>query len=174
MKRIPKSKPYSPKLDEFTRVDEPLAGYMAPVRSVESRLKGLLGHVDKDLAAVPEIDLIQLIRSGVSKKSLDHLIDQIGYSISDIASVLHISDRNLRRYESRDKLGAEQSERLVEIAKLYAKGEDVFGSIDSFNEWMNAEILALGGHTPKSFLDTSIGIQMLMKELGRIEHGIFA
>jgi putative toxin-antitoxin system antitoxin component (TIGR02293 family) len=154
-------------------VNERAANYVVAshANAFDHRLKGLLDHSD---AVSQEMDLIQLVRKGISKKSLDHLISQIGYTITDIASVLHVSDRNLRRYEPGEKLNTEQSERLVEIAGLYAKGEDVFGSIDSFNQWMNAEILALGNQTPRSFLDTSIGIRMLMKELGRIEHGIFA
>jgi putative toxin-antitoxin system antitoxin component (TIGR02293 family) len=118
--------------------------------------------------------LIDVIRQGVSKKSLDYLITQIGYTITDIAEVLHVSDRNLRRYTASEKLNTEQSERLIEIARLYAKGEDVFGSIKAFNHWMDANILALGNKTPKSYLDTSLGIQLLHKELGRIEHGVFA
>jgi putative toxin-antitoxin system antitoxin component (TIGR02293 family) len=174
MKSPLKPKRYSAQKKMPAMVEEPIVGYIASSHSIETRLRGFLGDEGKGRAAITEIDLIQLIRNGMSKKSLDHLINQIGYSISDIASVLHISDRNLRRYEPKDKLGAEQSERLVEIAKLYVKGEDVFGTIDSFNEWMNTEILALGNLTPRSFLDTSIGIQLLMKELGRIEHGIFA
>jgi putative toxin-antitoxin system antitoxin component (TIGR02293 family) len=174
MKSAPKSKAYKMSEEKPSQAEEPIVGYITTARVVDSRLKNLLGHEGKAHTLVPEIDLIQLIRNGISKKSLDHLISQIGYSITDIASVLHISDRNLRRYEPKDKLGPEQSERLVEIAKLYAKGEEVFGSINSFNQWMNAEILALGNLTPKSFLDTSIGIQLLGKELGRIEHGILA
>jgi uncharacterized protein (DUF2384 family) len=39
---------------------------------------------------------------------------------------------------------------------------------------MDANVPALGGQKPKSFLDTSLGISMLMAELGRIEHGVFA
>jgi putative toxin-antitoxin system antitoxin component (TIGR02293 family) len=119
-------------------------------------------------------DFIQLIRDGISKKSLDYLITQIGYTLTDIALLLHVSDRNLRRYTPSEKLNTEQSERLIELAKLYAKGEEVFGNMNEFNEWMNSDIIALGGIKPKSLLDTSLGIQLLFKELGKIEHGVFA
>ena len=67
-----------------------------------------------------------------------------------------------------------ESERMVEMAKLYSKGEEVFGTIDNFKEWMNTTLLPLGNKKPKEFLDTSLGINMLMNELGRIQHGIFA
>lgn len=168
----PKKYPKHP--EDNTSVNEPMAMYIMPARSMDMRMMGLLDAKKDAQLFHNETDLIDLIRKGISKKSLDHLIAQIGYSIVDIAGVLHVSDRNLRRYAASEKLSAEQSERLVEIARLYANGEDVFGSIETFNKWMNAPILALGNKTPKSFLDTSLGIQLLIKELGRIEHGVFA
>jgi putative toxin-antitoxin system antitoxin component (TIGR02293 family) len=168
------SKSYKPKVVKPQEVNEPFVAYSMPSISLEDRLRVLLATEEKVKSVSHETDLIQLIRNGISKKSLDNLIIQIGYSITDIASVLHVSDRNLRRYQPKEKLNTEQSERLVEIASLYAKGELVFGSIDTFNQWMNTEILSLGNLTPRSFLDTSLGIQLLMKELGRIEHGVFA
>jgi uncharacterized protein (DUF2384 family) len=39
---------------------------------------------------------------------------------------------------------------------------------------MDTEIIALGHKSPKAFLDTSIGISILMEELGRLEHGVYS
>jgi uncharacterized protein (DUF2384 family) len=39
---------------------------------------------------------------------------------------------------------------------------------------MDTVLLPFGNKKPKQFLDTSLGIAMIMDELGRIEHGIFA
>jgi putative toxin-antitoxin system antitoxin component (TIGR02293 family) len=159
---------------DLSLVNEPVIAYVNVARTIDMRMMSLLNTSKSTIAFHDETDLIDVIRQGVSKKSLDYLITQIGYTITDIAEVLHVSDRNLRRYTASEKLNTEQSERLIEIARLYAKGEDVFGSIKAFNHWMDANILALGNKTPKSYLDTSLGIQMLHKELGRIEHGVFA
>jgi putative toxin-antitoxin system antitoxin component (TIGR02293 family) len=63
---------------------------------------------------------------------------------------------------------------VIELAKIYSRGEEVFGTLDAFREWMQSSVRALGDKRPREFLDTSIGIEMLMEELGRIEHGIFA
>jgi putative toxin-antitoxin system antitoxin component (TIGR02293 family) len=171
MKSAPKK--YKPENSEPSKVHDFDGAYGAASFALDHRLRVLL-DAENVVTSGLETDLIHFIRKGISKKSLDHLIDQIGYSIAEIALVLHVSDRNLRRYLPKEKLNTEQSERLVEIARLYAKGEYVFGSIEVFNQWMNAQILALGNETPRSFLDTSLGIQLLMKELGRIEHGVLA
>ena len=97
-----------------------------------------------------------------------------GITIDEITGIIRTSDRTLRRYTPQQKLNAEQTERLIEIAKLYSRGEEVLGNLDGFKEWMSSSVLALGNKKPKSFLDTSLGIEMLMDELGRIEHGVFA
>ena len=121
-----------------------------------------------------DADFIDCIRVGLPRKALDKLMNVTGLTTNEITNILHISDRTLRRYTAEQKLSAEQSERLIEIAKLYSRGEEVFGSLDAFKEWMDSSVMALGNRKPKTFLDTSIGIAMLMDELGRIEHGIFA
>lgn len=119
-------------------------------------------------------DFIVCIREGVPKKALDNLIEVTGITTLEMADIIRTSDRTLRRYTSKQKLNAEQSERVIELAKVYSRGEEVFGTLDAFKEWMSSTVMALGNKKPKEFLDTSMGIEMLMDELGRIEHGIFA
>jgi|GEM_PF-481220 len=119
-------------------------------------------------------DFIELIREGVPKEAMNNLMSKTGITTLEMASFTHTSDRTLRRYESKDRLPQEQSERVIELARLYSKGSEVFGSLEYFKEWMNTRLIPLGNKKPKEFLDTSMGIDMLMKELGRIEHGVFA
>jgi len=119
-------------------------------------------------------DFITCIREGVPKKALDNLIEVTGINATEMAGIIRTSDRTLRRYLPKQKLNPEQSERVIELAKVYSRGEEVFGTLDAFREWMNGSVRALGDKKPKEFLDTSMGIEMLMDELGRIEHGIFA
>jgi putative toxin-antitoxin system antitoxin component (TIGR02293 family) len=119
-------------------------------------------------------DLIPVIRAGVPKKALDTLVTKTGINKNELPNILSTSERTLRRYSEKQKLNPEQSERIIELAKLYSRGEDVFGNLDAFKEWMEGSVMALGNKKPIEFLDTSLGIQLLMDELGRIEHGIFA
>ncbi|MGJ7030353.1 type II RES/Xre toxin-antitoxin system antitoxin [Niabella hirudinis] len=119
-------------------------------------------------------DFIDRIREGLPKKALDHLAGVMGVSDAEMARMIHTSDRTLRRYTAAQKLNAEQSERVIELARLYARGVDVFDDLDNFKTWMRVPVDALGAKKPIEFLDTSMGIELLMDELGRIEHGIFA
>ena len=119
-------------------------------------------------------DFIGIIREGVPRKALDHLMENTGLTVAEISTIIRTSDRTLRRYTAKQKLNPEQTERIIELAKLYSRGEEVFGNMEGFKQWMNSSIIALGNKKPKAFLDTSLGINLLMNELGRIEHGIFA
>ena len=119
-------------------------------------------------------DLISVIRSGIPRVAMDRLMEIADISLLEMAAIVHTSDRTLRRYTPAQKLSQEQSERMVELARLYSRGEQVLGSLEEFREWMNTRLMAFGNHRPKEYLDTSLGINMIMDELGRIEHGIFA
>lgn len=137
------------------------------------KLIGMKHDVDYRSAS-NDIDFIRLIRAGVSKNALNHLLKITGFSSLEIAKMLHLTDRTLRRFEGRDKFNPDQSERILELAGLYARGREVFDDMDEFKEWMNTSLLPLGDKKPKELLDTSLGIRMIMKELGRIEYGVFA
>ncbi|SDD16522.1 type II RES/Xre toxin-antitoxin system antitoxin [Niabella drilacis] len=119
-------------------------------------------------------DFIDRIRDGLPKKALDHLARIMGVSDAQIAGIIHTSDRTLRRYTPAQKLNAGQSERIIELARLYARGADVFDGLANFKTWMATPVDALGAKKPIEFLDTSMGIELLTDELGRIEQGIFA
>jgi putative toxin-antitoxin system antitoxin component (TIGR02293 family) len=121
-----------------------------------------------------DTELLKLIKTGITKNVLQKMMDTLDIHIEDMADLLHTTDRTLRRYENDTILNTEQSERVLELAKLYSFGKEVFGNLDKFKLWMNDKILALGNNTPKEFLDTSLGIQMLTQILGRIQYGVYS
>jgi putative toxin-antitoxin system antitoxin component (TIGR02293 family) len=117
--------------------------------------------------------LVSLIKSGITRKSLDELLEVTGLTLHEIASFMHLNERTLRNYSPGTLLAPEPSERAIEIAFLYEKGKEVFGSLDAFRVYVDSPIPALGMKKPKEFFDTSVGIHFLMDELGRIQHGVF-
>lgn len=160
-------------------LEEPLGVYVTKSPDVHPNyvnrsleLLGLPQH--KSFTIHHSLDFVTIIRNGMPKKALDTLLDKTGITTAEIAEIIHTSDRTLRRYTPQQKLNPDQTERVIQLAHLYSRGEEVFGTLDSFKEWMNSTVIALGNKKPKEFLDTSIGIDYLMEELGRIEHGIFA
>lgn len=178
---MPVSKKNSIEEPPLSILEDPAVAYTAtvPSNSFLNLVRGVLRllGIPGQLTQSPirnNVDFIGMIREGVPKKSLDHLMDNTGLTVAEISTIIRTSDRTLRRYTARQKLNPEQSERIIELARLYSRGEDVFGSMDAFKQWMNSTVVALGNKKPKTYLDTSLGINILMNELGRIEHGIFA
>jgi putative toxin-antitoxin system antitoxin component (TIGR02293 family) len=171
-----KAKEYPHKEENVSIASEPAFVYGRTLTPATMRTIDLMGMEGKrDFAAIKnEKDFIDLIRTGIPKQAMTHLMQVTDMSLTEMASIVHTSDRTLRRYGPQQKLSQEQSERMIELAKLYSRGETVFGSIEKFKNWMNTTLLPFGNKKPKEYLDTSIGIGMIMDELGRIEHGIFA
>lgn len=118
---------------------------------------------------------IAAIRSGLRSRDFEKIAPMTGLSKSEWANALQISTKTLERYLKQHKTFEPlQSERILEIESLFEKGEEIFGSLDKFMQWLNHESVAMGGVIPKELLDTSMGIGLVQDELGRIDHGIFA
>ncbi len=124
---------------------------------------------------IDTVELIKLSRKGIPVSLFEEIVQSNPYSIKQWSKFLHITERTIQRYKKeKRKFESLQSDRIIEIAKLQLKGKEVFGSKSNFGEWMNSKIIALGNIRPVELLDSSFGIEMLMDELGRIEHGILA
>lgn len=121
-----------------------------------------------------DFDVINLTRKGLPKRVLTSLAKKISITLQELADIMHISERTFQRYEDDTIVKTEYAEKAVELARLYARGEEVFGSMDKFKTWMKTPNFVFRNETPVSLLDTSVGFDLIFKELGRIEHGIFA
>lgn len=166
------------KNDQGLIAAEPEALYYrstSPLDSILFKVFNLIGFIfPSSMTQHSESDLIPIIRKGLSKKNLDHLMDTTGLDLTTMSKILHISERTLHRYTISTILNPEISERIIEIARLYAKGQDTFGDLQSFRIWMGHPSITFNYVEPSGFLDTSLGIKLIEDELGRIEHGIFA
>ncbi|POY38427.1 hypothetical protein C3K47_03235 [Solitalea longa] len=121
-----------------------------------------------------EFDWMNIARNGIPKKAVMELAKKISFSLAEIATVLHLSERSLHRYTSSSILKTEYAEKTVELAKLYTRGEEVFGNMDTFKNWMRTPSFILGGEAPINLLDNSLGFNIVLNELGKIEHGVLA
>lgn len=149
-------------------VNEPMGIYIT--KSSVSPFYGLLGS--KQVSS--DYDVLQLTRNGLPKRILLTLAKKISITIQELANIMHISERTLQRYEDDAIVKSEYAEKAVELARLYTRGEEVFGSMDNFKTWMKLPNHIFNNEAPLSLLDNSFGFDMIFNELGRIEHGIFA
>jgi len=64
------------------------------------------------------------------------------------------------------------SARISGIEMVKKRCTEVFGDPKIATEWLESEVKALGGKTPWEVMKTAEGIELVLVELGRIEHGI--
>jgi putative toxin-antitoxin system antitoxin component (TIGR02293 family) len=162
---------YKEKPTESLKVSEPAISYGFSGSS--NLFYSLLGG-PKSFTPANDFDIIKLARRGFSKKTLLSLANKISITLQELAHIIHISERTLQRYDDDAIIKTEYAEKAVELARLYTRGEEVFGSLDKFKLWAKYPNFVFNGEAPISLLDTSAGFDMVFKELGRIEHGIFA
>lgn len=64
-----------------------------------------------------------------------------------------------------------QSEKMYELADLYATGIAYFGKA-GFQRWMDRPLFSIGNHRPLDLIDVSEGMEILKTEIMRLQHGI--
>lgn len=121
-----------------------------------------------------DFDLINLSRTGVKKSTLKSLADYLGITMETMSGLLHSSYRNIQRKDDNELLDTLKTEKVLELASFAQRGMEVIGDKKSFAEWLHSPLVALGNKMPLHFLDTSFGIQMVTKVLGRLEQGVYS
>ncbi len=128
------------------------------------------GHIlQEPMASYGMNTYFELSAKSISKHYIKQIIRLTGFSVPDFISLTPIS---IDSYKRKDIFDPRVTEKVLEIEEVYRKGLEVFG--DSFHQWMLADNVSLGGVTPKSLLQNSFGIRVLLDEIGRMEHGVLA
>ena len=120
------------------------------------------------------INRLSVIKGGLSSSSLKDLLEISGSTRLDIARKLDITEPTLRKHLSNVKeLSTSLSEHVLFLLELYDKGIDTFGSVQEFKNWLPQHNIGIDAK-PNDLLDSITGINMVMNELHRIDHGILA
>lgn len=122
-----------------------------------------------------EGNLLATIKAGLPPRAIAVLAKHAGVTQAVLLQKLDISESTLaRRTRARKKLTAQESDRLVRMARVYAYATDVFGSEEKARLWMQHPIRALNFAAPFDFLDTEEGARQVEAVLSHIEHGVFS
>ena len=101
--------------------------------------------------------------------------DKVPFTQAEWANILHVSERTLQRYSKDNHSFAPiNAERIVLIEKVLQQAKITFGDTDKFYDWIKREPFMMEGNLSVQSLSTFDGIQSVLTQLGRIQHGIFA
>ena len=150
-KNTPKKKPVSYKLnDAVSKAEEPLAPVYKPAKAMPVT-KDFTYHEFKKIA------------------------DKAPFTQAEWSSILHVSERTLQRYAKNNGIFAPiNAERALQIAHVLHRAKEVFGDIPKFYHWIKRNPYMLEGNLSILSLTTNDGINKILTQLGRIEHGLFA
>jgi putative toxin-antitoxin system antitoxin component (TIGR02293 family) len=102
------------------------------------------------------------------------MAEYLDLSWKQIALLLPVTERTLQRYDLNQHFNSAVSEQVLHITEVVAKGMEVFEEKDKFLIWLNTPHKVFSGKTPFSMLRSRFGAELVMEELGRIEHGVYS
>ena len=113
--------------------------------------------------------------AGIPASSFFDAAEVSGFRKEDFASLLDTSLKTFDRHKKENKkLNPQKSEYILKFIALFKKGEEVFGVLSEFRQWIRKPSFGLGGIVPYDLLPTTGGIDLIMDELNRISHGDLA
>jgi len=115
-----------------------------------------------------------MIRKGIPAAAVESILSAVRLSQAELAHALAIPERTLARRKREGVLNSEESSKLLRLARVISRANEVFDDPAAAVDWLKAPNVALRGNAPLNLLDTDIGAESVLDTLGRIEHGVFA
>jgi putative toxin-antitoxin system antitoxin component (TIGR02293 family) len=126
-------------------------------------LKGRIANLDQ---------LRQAAKAGLPYASLETVILKLRLGRQEAAAVLHLPQRTIARRKKEQRLQADESDRLLRLARVGAQAAAVLGDEEKAAQWLRRPNRALGQRAPLDLMDSEIGSRQVEEVLARIEHGI--
>src|SRR5882672_7431541 len=108
------------------------------------------------------LELASKVRDGLRYRALLDIARHAGLTIEELAAALGLARRTLDRRRRSGAIDPRTSEKLVRLARVVARAEQVLGSVDEMRRWLRAPNRALGGEAPLALLDTDLGGEAIL------------
>lgn len=126
------------------------------------------------LAPAGPMELVRLVKKGFPYRTWTHFEKRIGISSRDLASMVGIKERTLRRRKDLGRLEWDESDRLLRTSMVAESVLDLFdGDSDAARGWFCTPAKALAGQRPMDLVNTDPGVRAVERLIGRLERGVF-
>jgi putative toxin-antitoxin system antitoxin component (TIGR02293 family) len=119
-------------------------------------------------------DLILIVENGLPITAFDKLRNKLGVSDNFLSKIVNIPKRTLTRRKQQGRLSAQESEKVLRVARLYDRALEVFEDSAAVEKWLKEPARGLGNTSPLKYARTELGAQEVERLLTRIEHGVFS
>jgi putative toxin-antitoxin system antitoxin component (TIGR02293 family) len=135
-----------------------------------------IGHMTYTEFFENKMLIIHAIRQGLPYEVFSKIKEIMPFTEDDWAEYLNISKKTLHRHKNEPNYLFKpiHTEKIIELAEVTNYGKGVFDSSEQFYLWLNTPSYALANLKPSELIKDSYGKELVMGELNRIEHGIFA
>lgn len=121
-----------------------------------------------------DFDLNDAIRAGLPLDAVDSVVRRGILRASELHALV-IPRRTLaHRKHQGQPLSPKQSDRLTRVVRVVARAEEAIGDGEKARRWLRKPNRSLRGKRPLDLLDSDVGIRMVERVLGRLEHGLGA
>lgn len=126
------------------------------------------------------LDFMTLSREGMSVEVVRAIQQRMDFTNREMSQMLDISESTLQRLfrpvgnAGKETLKKDEAEKAYHIARVIAKGIEVFENEADFTEWLHTRNTALGEVKPISLMNSSIGREQLEDLLVSIQYGMYS
>ena len=151
---------------------------MEKKRNIKSRAEykpqSKASKVHEPLESFTPVKQMPLVKD-FNNKEFKKIADKVPFTLQEWSQILHISERTLQRYaKANSNFPFSVADRILQIDKVIKRGIEVFGSIDKFIKWLRLNPPALEGRISIDSLRSIEGINLVLAQITRIEHGVLA
>ena len=133
-----------------------------------------ISKVHEPLVSFSPVKSMSLVKD-FNYKEFKKIADKVPFTLQEWSDILHISERTLHRYaRANSSFPFSVTDRVLQIDKVIKRGIAVFGNLDKFINWLRSNPYMLEGRLSLQALRSIDGINLVLTQLGRIEHGLFA
>jgi putative toxin-antitoxin system antitoxin component (TIGR02293 family) len=142
--------------------------------SAEYKPHSKVSKVHEPMVSFMPVKQMPLVKD-FNYKEFKKISDNVPFTLQEWSELLHISERTLHRYaKANSSFPFSVTDRILQIDKVIKRGVEVFGSLDKFIRWLRINPPALEGRISIHSLKSFEGINLVLTQIGRIEHGILA
>ncbi|MFC1510561.1 antitoxin Xre/MbcA/ParS toxin-binding domain-containing protein [Candidatus Omnitrophota bacterium] len=133
-------------------------------------LNEILGLKNKIETPLDEIKAYELL----TKKPLTKISALSGLSISEIISILPVSEKTIDRLKPNERISLVLAEHLMVLAKLVVEGHETFEDSKLFASWLKESHPLFKGLNPCEMMKTVTGCNIVETLLVRFKHGVYS
>lgn len=119
-----------------------------------------------------DLALVSKAQAGVTADYFYNLQKHTGFRKDELAGLVGIDPKTVDHYrKTQKKFTRDAAEKLLKLHRLFALGDELFGSTAEFMDWLAIASPGLNNNIPLALLHSVSGITEVEKQLLRLAHG---